>query len=437
MSTAKTAAKKSAELALKASKIKLKKPKGSIYTESERKERSSLSSKKSYYNRQIKKLNMVSSDGTITFKDLREFMDDDGSDSLAAELAQAGYFGPDNYDIGDFREHIRNNPNEDDPEETIKAILNNTNANRTDPESYINYDTGLSNKQEKQLAGYKQKVKDIDAQMAKIEGTAQGRRDAEMAKYLNKKSMIETGEGILEAIQKGEVVYSALSKPEQSAIKYLKKGFLEAIKSTIDFESIDEAYRPIIKQAIYTGVMSNPLEGIKSGLIGSAALKVAEKYGNDAGDFAAGIAESMSSMITGGAPNIKGIAQAALNFGISKSSFSKPLMLEIAEDVAFSGDAAAYDDQNGKILARDVAVDVVKDVISTGGNFLAALPLIAKDVLLDAGQAGIRQLKYDAKKDKTKADVKKQEEEAKKAQQAFKASGEEVDVEELLKKYMQ
>lgn len=227
-----------------------------------------------------------------------------------------------------------------------------------------------------------------------------------------------------------------LSAPEQAAIRYAKNSIVKAIFEHIDFDKIPEDYRSIIKRTIYASVMEDPIQGLRDALKGNVSLAVAKKYGVDAGDFAGGMMDLVTSVMTG-KPNVKKGAESAFGYMVSKTRWNKSLMQEVSEDLIDKG-LSTDDTENMKMLGRDVVVDIAKDVISTGGNLYAAIPMIVKDVMIDAGKAGVKKLKYDkvAKADKEKR--KKQEKAAKEQQKKFEGltkQEEDEYIKEMLKKF--
>lgn len=410
-------------------RLKKLKPSRALYTESERKELSRLRGANSRYRAAKDKIKnaMLANAGVdkITLESIQSHIPqaNGDSDSLRAQLGQEGYFEKHDYENRDIREWMLDNGDDD----LLRDLFEAVNDDIHDPNA--RYDVELEGSSD--IVKYNKKISDNEKKIGNIKRGAEDRKNETMMRYMAEKYKIETGNNILDDLAKGKILIETLSKPEQAAIRYAKNTLVTAITNRIDFDSIPEEYKHIVQGAIYDSIMGNPVQGVRGAIRGAAALEVTKKYGTDAGNFAAGLADTLTSVMTGKA-SVKPAVSSAFAYAISKSPMSKPLMLEVSEELINSGQSTD-DKENGKMLARDVAVDVAKDVIMTGGNVFAAIPAILKDVLVDVGSAGIRKMKYDANDLKSKQEVKKKEAELKSAQR--KDAMTEAELEDILKKF--
>ena len=427
---------KTGKIGAKAYKKSLKKPDRKTYTEKEKKELSSLRGKKYRLDKKIKDLNKTATNETVTFKDLRPFMDDDGSDSLAAELAQNGYFQEPDYSTRDFREWMRSEEGED-AEDYIRDVIDRTNSLRDDPDSRLDPDSGLTESQRKLMKQYEHERGIIEGKINAIQNKANKRKAEKDLKYLNKKTLAETGYNIFEAIDEGIVAEKKLSNIEKAGIDQVKKDIVGAVFKHINFDDFKDEYQGVVKSVVYNSVMNGAISGLPAGVIGTLAAEATVKYGNAAGELAGGMAQSMVGVLKGGSPSFTGIGGALFNFAVNKSKYNKEQMLEQADFIASSPDVEAYNKQNGDILKRDIVVDIAKNVIMTGGNIFAALPGIFKDVVIDTAQAGLRDVTFASKHGASSStDLKKQQEAAKKAQEEYRAQQKPVYDDELIMKFM-
>lgn len=426
-----SAVKAGAKLKLKADKIKLKRPPRALYTEEERKEMSSLRNKNIYYRKRIKALSKTPTN-KVTLSDIQDKIPngDDPSQGLRAQLYNRGYFDEPDYSHRDIREWLQSNGDD----ELLVGIIEAYNDAIDDPNAKLSTDI----EENELIPGYRDKIQANEQRLEDIKNGAQSRKDEQMLEYMDKKNRIKTGHKLLDDLSKGKIVMDQLSAPEQAAIRYAKNSIVTSIFEHIDFDNIPEEYRPIIKRSIYASVMEDPIQGLRDALRGNVSLAVAKKYGMDAGEFAGGMMDLVTSVMTG-KPNVKKGVESAFGYMVSKTKWNKSLMQEVSEDLIDKG-LSTDDAENMKMLGRDVVVDIAKDVISTGGNLYAAIPMIVKDVMIDAGKAGIKKLKYDKANAADEERRKKQEEAAKKAEDKFKGLSEEETeklIEDLLKKYEQ
>lgn len=416
-----TVIKKGGEYAIAKKKAKMHRPPRALYTEDEKKEMSRLRAQNRYYRKRISAL-IQAADTSITLKDIRSYLSED----LAYELCKRGYFNEPDYSTRDFREWMTTNGDLN----LLQEVLDEVNALKADPNSHItpNQDDIDDNTKAK-INAYNDKINKNNERLTNMKQSARDRKDANMLRYMDERSQIQTGEKLLDAISKGKIVVDKLSDPEQAAIRYAKNTVIKTIFDNIDFDKLPEDYVPVIKRTIYTSVMENPVQGLRDAVRGTVAIEAAKKYGNDAANFAAGLTDTVTSVITG-KPNAVPALKSAFGYMISKSPMSKGLMQEVSEDLINSGQST-NDKENSKMLARDVAVDIAKDLITTGGNIYAAIPMILKDVLIDTSQAGIRKIKYDNLK--SKEELKQIDKKVKQKQQNNTLTEDEIN--ELLKKY--
>lgn len=417
-----------AKVGLTYEKSKLKRPSRALYTEEERKERRRLYSQNTYYRKQIKKLTDLNT-SVVTLSSIQDKIPDDGdSDGLRANLASKGYFDDPDYSTRDIREWMQSNGDD----VLLEAVLNIVNAQIDDPNAKISDQIP----EDERIPVYRNKIKENEQRMNTIKQTASDRKNEEMLRYMDKKNRIKTGNKLLDDISKGNILIHDLSNPEQAAIRYAKGKMINAVINSIDFDKIPEEYAPVVKRTIYASIMENPVQGLRDALNLNVSLKVAKKYGTDAANFAGGMTDMVTSVLTG-KPNIKKGAESAFGYMVSRSKLNRDLMQEVSEDLVSKG-LSTNDKENAKMLSRDILIDIGKDVISSGGDIFVAIPKIVKDVLLDSGQAGIRKIKYDKVSKADKEKRKKQEKSAKEQQKKFEGltkQEEDEYIKEMLKKF--
>lgn len=397
-------------------KATLKKPSKKLYTEAESKLRRSLMGK---LNARKKKLaNMSPIEYVIKDKrTMKSIQGKIGQGQLREDLYYAGYFDePDYSESGrDFREWMIDE-GDDSLLDQVLAVVNvkePIDAQITrDPEYEMTVDT-LEARQRATVEG---EIEDIESQLSKINKKAQDRKNREMLAYLDKKYRLRNGSGLLKALSQGEIVYSALTNPERAAIDYLKNTIATTIVDSIDFSGVDEDQAFITKHALYTGLMGNPVGGLKAALRGNAVLEITKKYGNAAGELAGGMMDFTTSALEGKA-NTKPLASAMFSYIISQTPLDKSLMKEMAETAVNVDDTSTNQAENTKMFSRDLMMDIAKDVILSGFNLTAALPKIAKDVIKDSVQYVARDVKAT---DKDTKKAKEDEKEKKKAAESLK-----------------
>ena len=422
----------------------LKKPSKALYTENERKMRQSLQQK---IKRRQKKIESIEPVQYVT-KDIRTMQSirhEIGQDELAYDLNNAGYFQDPDYSTRDFREWMTTNGDTD----FLDRVLDQVNP-LLDPNAKIDLDWMEATDDVEALRRIDElndEISSLTDELNQINTKAQNRKNKEMLKYMNKKYRLKHGYGLLEAIEKGEVVFETLSDPEKKAVGYLKNVLATNIVKNIDFSGLDPERASIAKNAIYTSLMGNPIQGIKAALRGNAVLSVTKKYGNNAGELAGGMMDFMTSALSGN-PNVSGLAGSIFNYAINKSKFNRSLMNEMAESLVDSG-KSTNQEENGKMFARDILIDIAKDVITSGGNAFVAIPKIIKDIVIDFGQYEVRDVaashKDNEKRAKKQIDYNKEQEAKRKIKEKLnKAAGgknfedlSEADQEEVLAKFLQ
>lgn len=404
-------------------KIALKRPSRALYTEEERKEMSRLRNRNIYYRKRVKALsNGKATTSKLTMKDLRPFISDVGSPSMATILHEKGYFDEPDYSERDIREWMISNGDED----LLKELIKDSNDHKDDVNSHLSLDDYYNSDVNLDKIGkYNENIGKNEARIDEIKQGAQNRKDEEMLKYMNEKAKIKGEGNLLQYISKGGQMLNAMSAPEAAAWRYLKNSIIQSVFNNIDFDKIDPEYVPIIKRTVYASIMENPLQGFRDAVKGNVALQAARKYGTEAGEFAGDLTDLVTSVFIG-KPNLKVGVKSAFKYMVSKSPMNRALMEEVSNDLINAGEST-NDVENTKMLTRDIAVDIGKDLIVTGGNMVAALPMIAKDIILDGLQADIRKRKYDKKELKEKAELDKIKKKAEEAQKKFKESGEQVD----------
>lgn len=394
-------------------KTLLKKPDRKLYTEAEAKRRRSLQTKKRSLQKKIDKI----SAGSYVIADkrtMRSLRKQVGQGDLAYELNSRGYFKDPDYSTRDIREWMLSNGDDAllrEVLDTVNPLLDDDLKVADDP----TYELQVNGKGTDDLKQLNAELADVEGELSHINVNAQNRKNRQMLKYMDQKYKLKNGDGLLEALSKGEVVYDSLSNPEKAAINYLKNTLATEIVKGLDLEGMDPDKASVIRDAVYTSLMGNPVQGLRSALRGQVALEVTKKYGNAEGDLAAGMMDFMTSTLTG-KPNMKSMAGTLFAYTINSSGLNRSLMAEVSEELVNSG-KSSNTEENMKMYTRDVLIDVAKDVIMSGGNLAAALPKVIKDLVVDSAQFGVRQVKAN------KEDAKKEEKE-KKAKEAIKKAEE-------------
>ena len=232
---------------------------------------------------------------------------------------------------------------------------------------------------------YSKRIADIDRNIDKVKSKAMERRNMAIAKELARKNGYENAESLIEAIDRGHLILSKLSKPEQEAIAFVKSQFAKAIvKAVKDNSDLSEEQFSVAKNAINASVMSNPMEGLRVGIREMVVKDIVELYGNNAGN----IAGSMVDIITGkGSIGSLGISIFA---GIvNKTGFNKELMRERSQELIDAGESD-FDTENVKQLGADVVMNIASAVIMSGGNIYAAVPAALKGIIFSVGGAAVR-----------------------------------------------
>ena len=412
-------ANQAAKVGIAKKKADLKRPSRRKYTDEEKKRLSQLRAKNKYYRKRIAKL-LHNDTEKITMSMVRDSLDIKDSTHPLYKYLQP----EEDYYNRDLIEWMTSEGDED----LIPMIIQAYNDIHPGANLDLSEDNGWIKKENiEKAAEYNDYIEANEKRINFIKENAEQRKNEEMLQYMQDKQSLEDTKNLMQAISQGKIALDKLSDPELAAVRFMKTELIKAVYSQIDFDSIPESYVPVIKRSIYAGIMEDPIQGMRDALKGTVALKVAEKYGNNAADLAGGMMDFATSVMTG-KPNVRGAAKSLFNYMVNKSPINKALMSDVAQELVNSGESTS-DEQNAKMLGRDVLVDIGKNLITTGGNIFAAMPGIIRDIAVDAGQASIRKIKSDA--DDVKKKEKKQEEAIKNSEQ--KAGN--IDMDAILAKF--
>lgn len=414
-------AKSAAKVSIAKKKADLKRPSRRKYTDEEKKRLSQLRAKNTYYRKRISKL-LHNDTEKITMSMVRDSLDIKDSTHPLYKYLQP----EEDYYNRDLIEWMTSEGDED----LIPMVIQAYNDIHPGANIDLSEDNGWIKKENiEKAAEYNDYIEANEKRINFIKENAEQRKNEEMLKYLQDKQSIKDTKNLMQAISQGKIALDKLSDPELAAVRFMKTELIKAVYSQIDFDSMPESYVPVIKRSIYSGIMEDPIQGMRDALRGTVALKVAEKYGNNAADLAGGIMDFATSVMTG-KPNVKVAAKSLFNYMVNKSPMNKALMSDVAQELIDAGESTS-DEQNAKMFGRDVLVDIGKNLITTGGNIFAAMPGIVRDIAVDAGQASIRKIKSDKDDSKKKEEEKKKEEVIKKAEQK---SGN-IDMDAILAKF--
>lgn len=354
-----------------------------LYTEEERKRLASLRSSKSYYEKRMDALTELP-DMKITLASVRHSLSED----TAVNCYYAGYFDPNNSDkyySMDFRTWMTNNGDNALLEQVladVNLLRDESSSIGSDPKDDIN----------DMIEYNRQKIKDIQSEIDTIRSGAKNRKEENLAKEVARKNRIKNGNALIDTLDESSKFIKTLSNPEQAALNEIKKKLAESVVKNIDLGDMANDEQLIIKHAAYTGIMNNPKAGIRQAITDTVVSIVKPEYGDDASK----VVGSLVNLATGGG-SIKTVGLSMFEGVVNKSGLNKMLMNEKAEELIDMGESTS-DAENMKMLGRDVLVDIGKDIIKSGGNIYAAIPMIVKDVLLDTGKAGMRKAKQELKK---------------------------------------
>lgn len=359
-----------------------KSPRRKLYTETERKKMNKLSRLKSKY----KKLTMdvyksFDVEGkALSMQDIRNTMDDDD----AREAYYNGYFDEENYDDycnRDFRTWMLEKGDGDLLNNVIETYETTNAVDLTDSIGDIYADQDIKAKE------YLDKYNEINEEMKSIRQKAEDRKTMRKAKELAKKKALKTGEKLIDIAN--DVDLNKLKKPEQAIIQEAKVVLAKSVVKGLNLKNsnLSDLDKDILINTITATITQNPGEGIRAAIKESVVGNVVKKYGNNAGE----LADSLVDIATGKG-SAKSIVMTAFDIGLKKSAWNPDLLKEKAEELVDSGQST-NDKENIKQLGRDVAIDIAKDVIKSGGQIYAAIPMILKDAFFDIGKAGIRKLK--------------------------------------------
>lgn len=412
-------ANQAAKVGIAKKKADLKRPSRRKYTDQEKKRLSQLRAKNNYYRKRIAKL-LHNDTEKITMSMVRDSLDINDSTHPLYKYLQP----EEDYYNRDLIEWMTSEGDED----LIPMVIQAYNDIHPGANLDLSEDNDWIKKENiEKAAEYNDYIEANEKRINFIKENAEQRKNEEMLQYMQDKQSIKDTKNLMQAISQGKIALDKLSDPELAAVRFMKTELIKAVYSQIDFDSMPESYVPVIKRSIYAGIMEDPIQGMRDALKGTVALKVAEKYGNDAADLAGGMMDFATSVMTG-KPNVKSAAKSLFNYMVNKSPMNKALMSDVAQELIDSGESTS-DEENAKMLGRDVLVDIGKNLITTGGNIFAAMPGIIRDIAVDAGQATVRKIKSDS--DDAKKKEKKQEEAIKNAEQ--KAGN--IDMDAILAKF--
>lgn len=383
-------AKGRAERKAKTKEVKAKYNLRKVYTDEEKRVLKNLRSKKAYLKSKLSVMvKTMDEDQKITLSMLRPYMSKDMADSLAGtgdNPSDGGYFDPsnaDDYYNRDFREWMIEEYDDKFMEELIDVY--NALGNEDTAITAEDLDPLSKAAMNEKMDEYSKRIADIDRNIDKVKSKAMERKNLAIAKELAQKNGYENAESLIEAIDRGHVVLSKLSKPEQAAITYVKSQFAKAIVGAVkEHGNLSEEGFSIAKSVINASVMSNPMEGLRVGIREMAVNDVIKKYGNDAGDMAG----SMIDFITGKG-SVGSIGVSIFTGIVNKTGFNKELMQERSQELIDAG-KSDFDTENMKQLGADVVMDIAESVILSGGNIYAAVPMALKKILFSAGSAAVR-----------------------------------------------
>lgn len=390
----KAAAKKGVKSLKKASKKMKKQAKKalknkstrSLYTEAEKKELQKLRNRRSYYKNSLKKLAADQAvDGiTLTLKDIRGRISED----TAREMYYQGYFDSENaddYRNRDFREWMTDEGDNDLMSQAIEEYntldIDGIDSQPMDPKT---------KKKNERIKKYTDELKKINDDIQKITDKAEKRKLLRDAKNIAKKAVAGTGESLAEIIDNADTIKKVFTDPERAAIEKIKSEFAKEIIKSVTADIEDPEEKAQTKQAIYAGVMQGPMAAVRTVIKNDILSDIAKEYGDAAVPFASSLIDFSTGIITGKGGSVKGVMSGMFEtFILSSETLNPELMQERSEEL-INLQQSTIGNEAAKGLARNVMVDIAKDVIMSGGNIAAALPKIFKDVLFDTGKAAIK-----------------------------------------------
>lgn len=419
---AKKAAVKTAKDVIKKKRKAIKAPK--LYTETEKKYLHSLYNKRNRLKRkQLKlaaELSVAGSAVGPSLKDIREYISEDTARTLYYE----GYFDEENYDRyqgRSFREWMIENGDGD----ALRSVMDEyaTGIGRDVDELEEEFQEMTVNSDE-----YKKVSDELDLTNKELEHTemrieitrskAKFRKDLAIAKNIGKKAYLKKDESLIDAIDKGHIDLSKLSNPEKAAVNNIKKQFAKAIIQSGVSDNLEDEAKQIASQAIYSGVMSNPMEGVRVAIRETVSAKVRMDYGNDA----AKITSDLVDLATGKG-SVKAVGLSMFEGVVNSAGIDETTLNERSREL-IENNQSSIGAENFKKFGVKLLVDIAKDVIKSGGQIEAAIPMVIKSVLTEAVKAGAS----------TARDIKREEKEldkrAKQIQKANKAKKKNVNVNE-------
>lgn len=341
------------------------------YTDREKEELKKLRNELRKYQRRLNKINKSS---MLTIKDIKSFLLKD----LGSPLAQSGAFNDENYDKRDFRDVLKDHPDilmeiEDNIEKLSPELLT-----EADPEA----------------REYTDKISELQNRINQIKTTAENRKEKEKLKAkvdaIQSKQEYKDALTLIDRLDKGSGAISALNEGEKATIDFVKRQVAAEVVKNIKLDpDMDPSDVARLKSTLYSTLAFNPKEGIRTFIRETVASDVVSKYGADAGDLAASLTD-----IATGKGSLRFVGLSIFKGVVNRSNLNSSVMNERAEELIAAGESTE-NSENIKRLGRDVAVDIAKDIIKSGGNIYAAIPMALKDILLDTGRAYMRSKKGD------------------------------------------
>lgn len=304
------------------------------------------------------------------------------SSALGSLLSQLGVFnnGDPKYDEVDFREVLKDNPDE------AKDILDDIEKLRP---SWLEVE-------DPQVEEFRKETAKIDAEIGKIRERALKRKKDRKLKYevdkIQAKQDYDDVMELIDRIDEGRGIVKNLSRGEQGVIDEVKLRAARAISERVKAQmgsdpNADPNEVNRVTQSVHQAISVNPKEGVRVFIRETVVGDVVKKYGNDAGD----LARSMIDVATGKG-SLSGIGLSMFKGVVNKSGFNEELMKEKAEELINAGKSTPQI-ENMKKLGRDVVIDIAKNVIKSGGNIYAAIPGVMKDILFDTGKSLMKDVK--------------------------------------------
>lgn len=384
-----------------------KKKKGSrkLYTEDEKKKLRNLRAKAKRLEKKRKDILDKAVWNKLTLQDMRPKLGDD----TARKLYYEGFFdenNKDNYENRDFAEwyldniEAKNDMREewsltevekdlDYGFEELQSIFDEYDV-LCNIDSATNYGEKLAAKKlferldDKEFADVSTDLYNIREEIDKIQDNAL-KRKAE--RILKQKLAKEYGNDIAKMMEDMNKAYETgkkLTKGEREAWVIMKnltaKAVLKEMKPWLS--TLDPEQAAVIKKSVFSAISQNPLEGIKAGIKASVTNKISKKYGNPMAELGGILVDA--AMSSGSGKNIaKGIGKGLVTYFAETKGLTPEAMEERAQELVAEGEAGIVT-KNAIQFTVETAVEVAKDVIVTGGQIEATLPVVIKDLIENA-----------------------------------------------------